>query len=239
MKLQLCMKLLLLQVLSLLIFARLSDPAVLIEEAVGSNSNAHDQENNEHLHVGDERNLMIHSNYFKESACNANIATSPCIGIHSFLASSQSPTTTEVNIPCGTCVSMDITTFEVFDFPHGLNVVGKLDIPENASFELRTKYLLVQGLVQMNPPANGQTTIPRADGAKVKVVLTGSENVQFYPDAATDNGMACGGTDPCTIGIKPFAVAGGKVFYVTFFKSPTMLFYARLYTTHKSLLTFP
>lgn len=61
------------------------------------------------------------------------------------------------------------------------------------------------------------TKIPRVDGALVKIILTGTEDVEFYPDIATENEMACGMnmTDstllPCNIGMKPFAVAGGRL----------------------------
>jgi len=168
------------------------------------------EDREDHYKDAQERKLQ-HSNHFKESACNANIATVACTPIQTFLntntTTTTSPADAEVKIPCGSCVTMDVTDNSVFHFPHGLNVVGKLHIPEDSSFELRTKYVLVQGYMTMDRPSVGQTTIPRADGAKINVVLEGSEHVVFTPDADGDNSM----TGQQNIGSKPFAVAGGKL----------------------------
>jgi len=114
---------------------------------------------------------------------------------------------------------MDVTDGSLFNFPNGLNIVGKLHLPEDASFTLTTKFVLVQGIMRMDPPVDGMKTLPRSDEAVVKIVLEGTEEVTFLPDNATDNAMACMNmTDmsplPCTIGIKPFAVAGGKYIYL-------------------------
>ena len=104
---------------------------------------------------------------------------------------------------------MDVTDGSTLPVPMGLNIVGKLHIPEDASFTLATKYVLVQGITRMDPPTS-DTTIPRSDGAVVKIVLEGTDDVTFIPDAETDNMMACGGMGvSCNIGMKPFAVAGG------------------------------
>ena len=154
---------------------------------------------------------------FAESSCNSGVDAAPCSGIDSFLsASGIDPSTSEVLIPCGSCVSFDATDGSVYDFPRGLNVVGKLRVPESASFELRTKFVLVQGILRMDPPSDAK--IPRSDGAVVKVVLTGTDAVTFSPDPLTDNGAACpaGG---CSIGTKPFAVAGGTLFSSMYLRS--------------------
>ena len=98
---------------------------------------------------------LQHSNHFKESACNANITTATCTPIQTFLNTTQSPNDTEVKIPCGMCVTADITDDSILHFPNGLNIVGKLHIPENASFELRTTYVLVQGYMTMDGPSAG------------------------------------------------------------------------------------
>jgi len=109
---------------------------------------------------------------------------------------------------------MDVTDGSTLPFPMGLNIVGKLHIPEDASFALTTKYVLVQGITRMDPPTS-DTTIPRSDGAVVKIVLEGTDDVTFIPDAETDNAMACGVGTPCNIGKRPFAVAGGM--YLVYF----------------------
>ena len=168
----------------------------------------HDNNNKPSSLRGQSQRKLQHTNHFKESACNSDISTATCTPIQTFLNTTQTlPTDDEVKIPCGVCVTMDITDNSILHFPHGLNIVGKLHIPQDSSFELYTKYLLVQGHLVMDSPSQGQTTIPRADGAKVKVILEGNENVNFIPDEDGDNSMM----GQTSIGIKPFAVAGGKL----------------------------
>ena len=80
------------------------------------------------------RQLMVgHDKSFKESACNSNLANVVCEPFESFMAD-KDPATEEVKIPCGTCVSFDKHDGSTLAFPHGLNVVGKLYIPNDASF---------------------------------------------------------------------------------------------------------
>ena len=79
---------------------------------------------------------------------------------------------------------------------------------------VQTKFLLNQGLIQLDPPPVG-STLPRADGAKITFQLSGNEDVYFVPDEETDNIHACGVSEDmspkaCKIGIKPFATAGGR-----------------------------
>ena len=139
----------------------------------------------------------------------------------------QDAANSEVKIACGTCVSLDKTDGSLIELPHGLNVVGKLHIPNIASFTLRTKYVLVQGVFRVDPPPLG-STLPRAAGEKVTFQLMGDESISFLPDMETDNGMACGMESDmvtrkaCNVGIKPFAIAGGtysKVILVYIWKS--------------------
>ena len=164
-------------------------------------------------HHGHQTQRRLASMLFKESTCNENITSAECISIDTFL-SNQSPSSSEVKIECGQCVSFDTTDNTFYNFTHGFNIVGKLKIPENASFELLTKYVLVQGLLQMDAPID--TKLPRSDEAAIKIILTGTDNVQFYPDSATENELACdmgntGTAQLCNVGIKPFAVAGGRL----------------------------
>lgn len=143
-------------------------------------------------------------NHFKELPCNANLNTAECKDWDIFAVNQT--LSDEVKIPCGECVTMSITDGRMINLAGGLNVVGKLHIPEDAAFTLKTPYFLVQGVVRMDPPAPGFSTIPRPDGRVIKVVLTGSNDIQFTPEP--DNSMVC---DPCSIGTKPFAVAGGRL----------------------------
>ena len=158
-----------------------------------------------------------HNKVFKESHCNDAVESAACMSFDDFMAS-QDPASAEVKIPCGTCVSLDKRDGSTHAFPHGLNIVGRLHIPNDARVTIRTKYVLVQGLFRVDPPQMGYT-LPHADGSKVIFQLMGTEAVTFYPDADTDNVMACGMEDDmvtpkaCNVGIKPFAIAGGKCMY--------------------------
>lgn len=156
------------------------------------------------------RELMVaHDKHFRESDCNIDVDAEACVSIDNFLDPDS-----EVKIPCGVCATIDKYDGTTLDFQHGLNVVGKLHIPSDASFTIKTKYLLVQGVLRMDPPPAG-STLPRAGGEKVRFQLYGNETISFFPDGETDNVMACGMEEDmtpkaCTIGIKPFAVAGGE-----------------------------
>ena len=89
----------------------------------------------------------------------------------------------------------------------GLNIVGKLVIPALADIQILTKYVFVQGLLQMLPPPPGTQVSSKDVGPKVKFTLYGTEEITFMPDAATDNAHLTGEL----VSAKPFAVAGGRV----------------------------
>ena len=162
--------------------------AARLKKLRGNNNNIAATPNN---HDQTHQRKLQHSHMnFVESSCNANVASASCTPIDTFLLS-QFPLTDEVKIPCGQCLTFNTTTNTLYNFPFGLNVVDKALIPENASFSITTKYLLVQGLLQMDAPLL-DTKIPRVDGALVKIILTGTEDVGCDPDIATENEMACG-----------------------------------------------
>lgn len=161
------------------------------------------------------RKLMVgHDKSFKESACNSLVESVACLSFDDFM-SDKNPFNSEIKIPCGTCVTLDKFDGSLIEFPNGFNVVGKLHIPNTASVTIQTKYLLVQGVLRVDPPPAG-STLPRSGGEKVTIQLLGTDSVSFVPDGDTDNTMACGmhedmSPKACTIGIKPFAVAGGML----------------------------
>jgi len=144
--------------------------------------------------------------------CNANITSAACASWSDFVASQEDASTAEIKIPCGTCVTLDVTApgnpLTTIRLPHGLNIVGKLHIPEHAKVEIITPFVLVQGILRVDPPATG-TTIPRGDAAKVTITLTGETDISFKPDEETGNGMQC--MTPCNVGSKVVAVAGGTL----------------------------
>ena len=93
------------------------------------------------------------------------------------------------------------------EFGQGLNIVGKLVIPPGSDIQLLTKYVFVQGLLEMPPPPAG-TPISSIDfGPKVTFTLYGTDEVTFHPDEATDNSHLGGEA----VSAKAFVVAGGRV----------------------------
>eukprot|EP00573_Skeletonema_grethae_P005973 CAMPEP_0201700332 /NCGR_PEP_ID=MMETSP0578-20130828/28040_1 /ASSEMBLY_ACC=CAM_ASM_000663 /TAXON_ID=267565 /ORGANISM="Skeletonema grethea, Strain CCMP 1804" /LENGTH=109 /DNA_ID=CAMNT_0048187355 /DNA_START=25 /DNA_END=351 /DNA_ORIENTATION=- len=98
----------------------------------------------------------------------------------------------EVKIPCGECVTLDAGPGQdmaghVLEFEQGLNIVGKLVIPSGADIQLITKYVFVQGLLEMPPPPQGTTISSEDVGPKVKITLYGTDDIFFTADNATDN----------------------------------------------------
>lgn len=68
--------------------------------------------------------------------------------------------TQEIKIPCGECVELDASPDEplygsTMDFGQGLNIVGKLVIPNDANVHIITKYVYVQGELIVPQPAEG------------------------------------------------------------------------------------
>ena len=93
------------------------------------------------------------------------------------------------------------------DFEQGLNIVGKLVIPSGADIQIITKYVFVQGLLEMPPPPAGTPISSEDSGPRVKITLYGTDEITFTPDEATDNSHLGGEK----VSAKAFVVAGGRV----------------------------
>eukprot|EP00957_Ditylum_brightwellii_P212067 15366923-Ditylum_brightwellii.AAC.1 len=115
--------------------------------------------------------------------------------------------TSPVVVPCGTCATVDVTSGETIDMPHGLEVLGKLVFPSSANLVINTTAVFVQGELNMGIPDNDNI---------VKLTFYGTEDVDFYP------AEQCGGEGTGTprdnncmhkknLSKKPFIVAGGKL----------------------------
>ena len=113
-----------------------------------------------------------------------------------------------LTIPCGACVYIDTTDDSTLVFPDGIRIEGKLYSPPTASVTLRTTFVLVLGIWEMDEPNSGQ----------VKVSLFGEDDVSFVQHPQQPNPNACNATSGgCNIGKKVIAVAGGKAFFQSFF----------------------
>ena len=133
---------------------------------------------------------------FNPLACNAAVMSADCSPKLSSLLSG----TARVTVPCGTCYTYDLpqapTTID------GLDVVGRLVVPPNHKSTLLTKFVFVQGVLEMtdtNPISKNNTSM--------RIVLTGDADVTFAP--ASGNAGVAGST--FNAGVKPFLVAGGRL----------------------------
>ena len=116
------------------------------------------------------------------------------------LPSSNNPLT----IPCGECYTFDMDGNVTLN---GLNIKGKLLFPTNHKANIYTPFVIVQG--ELDITVDHQTITPENVGTRF--VLTGTDNVDFTPNDAP-NKEACDETNGvCSLGRKPFLVAGGKV----------------------------
>ena len=134
------------------------------------------------------------------ATCNINTATP----LSSLIAAAEASGSSDpVVVPCNTCAYVDTTSYSpTIQLPNGLDIVGRLTFPSSANIKLNTTAIFVQGILDIEEPA---------DGNKVTINLYGTENIDFYPHE-----MCNGGYDPSCmmkedVGIKPIVVAGGQL----------------------------
>jgi hypothetical protein len=91
----------------------------------------------------------------------------------------------------------------ILDLRGGIEIVGKLVIPNKVKINIVTTAVIVQGELQI-------TSSKPVDGnPDVKITLTGSNEIKFTPIDRNTN--ACHGDATCSVGKKPIVVAGGKI----------------------------
>jgi len=165
------------------------------------------------------------------STCNANLDTASCVNWSEYFdtapvegESTLEPLAdyldSEVKIPCGVCVTLDASPGELYygstiEFGEGLNIVGKLIIPNDAKVHLRTKYVYVQGVLSMpEPPSGSSTGIPsETEGDRVEITLYGLDDLMFKADIETDNYHH----GEKGVNNKAIVIAGGKKVFVVFY----------------------
>ncbi len=126
--------------------------------------------------------------------CNAN-GFSECV---SWTAQNYD-LSSEVQIPCGQCITMDAGDAEVLSLSVGLNVIGKLVI--DSPVRIETPKVIVQGELHINSHKVWDGT------QDITITLTGTATQTFVP--ADSNGSKCGGL--CSAGKKPVGVYGGRL----------------------------
>jgi len=141
---------------------------------------------------------MHEDKLFRTLDCNANLANADCTSWVDTFGSVENHSD-EIIIPCGKCVNLDVQS-GVLSLTGGLNVIGKLVVSN--PIDLTTPYVIVQGELQLNSNKIW-------DGEQdITITLTGTASRTFLP--ADSNASKCKG-NPCSIGKKPFVVAGGKL----------------------------
>jgi hypothetical protein len=143
-------------------------------------------------------------NDFVPLSCNANLATAVCATWTSQFGSSSS-FTSQITIPCGTCIQMNHPGPEL-SLLGGINIIGKLIFPNDGTYKLtiNTVSIIVQGEFDMQSTKTSVTGTPL-----IRIVMIGfDEKLSFRP--VNENANACPDFD-CEIGFKSITVAGGKV----------------------------
>ena len=135
---------------------------------------------------------------FRTLDCNANLANAECVSWKEAFGDTLTQTG-EISIPCGQCFNFDVEG-DVLSLAGGLNVIGKLVV--STPIDIKTPHVIVQGelLINSNKIWDGTQDIT--------ITLTGTASKTFLP--ADSNVSKCKGK-PCSIGKKPFVVAGGKL----------------------------
>ena len=110
--------------------------------------------------------------------------------------------TGEVVIPCGQCFTMMAFTDSKEISIDGLHIKGKLVIPEGVKLTIKTPYVIVEGALEMK-----STGMIKGE-EKVKIILTGNDDVYFTPEAPNTAFCPSGG---CNVGSRPIVVAGGRL----------------------------
>ena len=146
------------------------------------------------------RKLQV-QNDFKPLLCNSGLTSATC-KTWSTVFGTGNVHTNRVYIPCGQCITMNHAGTSL-DLRGGIEIVGKLVIPNKAKINIVTTTVIVQGELQMtsSKPVDGKPD--------VKFTLTGSDDIKFTP--IDRNANACNGATTCSVGKKSIIVAGGKL----------------------------
>ena len=143
---------------------------------------------------------------FEPLGCNAGLANATtCENFSTLLPAPPAGEGVALVVPCGACYVVDADTPRDLDLSGtaGLDIQGKLTIPQGAGLTITTPAVYVQGELDIQSDAE----ITAANRA-VKFVLTGTTPQTFHP--ADTNAGRCGDAG-CAVGTKPFLVAGGRL----------------------------
>jgi hypothetical protein len=146
---------------------------------------------------------------FVPLSCNARIGKVKC-ELWSDRFGVRTSFSNLIIIPCGVCVTMDQRINDsTLTFDDGLDIRGKLVIPDGISLQVITPMIVVQGELQMYSTKTAVNGIPT-----IHILLKGQNERQTYT-AVDENSKKCTNdgtvTPNCEAGKKSITVAGGKV----------------------------
>jgi G8 domain len=141
---------------------------------------------------------------FKPLACNAEVLKpkSICTDTWSSRFGTGDTHANLVIIPCGVCVTMNHASGKL-NLNGGIDIQGKLVVPDGVQIDITTSYVIVQGELTM------ASTKPIDGIPNIKITLVGTNDAIFKPIDVNAN--ACNGRETCIAGKKSIVVAGGKV----------------------------
>jgi G8 domain len=138
---------------------------------------------------------------FVPLTCNANLDAATCTSWSSKFGA-ESSYSTRLVIPCGECVTMDLSS-EGLVLLAGIDIIGKLVFPDGYKLNLSSTVIAIQGELEM-------TATKTVDGIpNIKFTMIGNNDKFFNP--VDVNAGACHGAVSCSVGKKAIVVAGGKV----------------------------
>ena len=117
-----------------------------------------------------------------------------------FTSIAQTASSQQVLIPCGQCVTVDVTTGEKLELPHGLQIDGVLYFPPSANVQIRTTHVFVLGMLKIDTP-NPSNEVKFTMFGEADAIFTNTNNYQTLAKCL----------DTCNFGAKAIVVIGGQL----------------------------
>lgn len=134
---------------------------------------------------------------FVPLSCNSNLNLTPCVSWTSVFGN-EVLFENRVIVDCGVCIKIDMTELVL---PQGLDIRGKIVVPENHTLALQTSSITVQGELEIH------STSPVKGTPWIRIVMIGDQEQTFEP--VGENAGKCDAD--CNVDRNAITVAGGKV----------------------------
>ena len=139
-------------------------------------------------------------NDFRPLQCNEGLSGMACEPWTKVFGAGQSFSKLVV-IPCGTCVTLNETGSKL-RLNQGIDIQGRLVIPDNTEAHIETSSIVVQGELSIT------STSSVSNDPKIRVTIIGDKNSTIMP--ISNNKGVCD-SDDCDVGPRSVAVAGGTL----------------------------